>query len=232
MNALHSRLGQLTAASPFGFDLNARRGLLLDLSANNPGLQAFDPLDTARFSAWIDMQMRAAQADYAAGGYAEDRALYRMSPLFRQADGRWRTIHLGIDLWAAAGTPVHAVLDGRLHSCADNAAFGDYGPTLVFAHEVDGLRFHTLYGHLARNSLEGLAPGAPVAAGQRIGALGAPDENVGWPPHLHLQIVVDLQGRSGDYPGVCCADERARWLANCPDPNLLLRLAALGTRSP
>jgi peptidoglycan LD-endopeptidase LytH len=232
MTRLDRALARMPAASPFGFDLAARGVLALDLSAANPALQAFDPLDTARFCAWIDAQLRAAGVDCAAGGYAEDRALYRMSPLFRQADGRWRTIHLGIDLWAPAGTQVHAVLDGRLHSCADNAAFGDYGPTLVFAHDVDGLRFHTLYGHLARSSLEGLAPGAPVAAGQHIGALGAPDENVGWPPHLHLQIVIDLEGRSGDYPGVCCADERTRWLANCPDPNLLLRLAALGPRNP
>jgi peptidoglycan LD-endopeptidase LytH len=232
MSTLDAMLSGLAAASPFDFDLNARRGLVLDLSAGNPQLQAFDPLDTARFSAWVDAQMGAAQADYAVGGYGEDRLLYRMSPLFRQVDGRWRTIHLGVDLWAAAGTPVHAVIDGTLHSSADNSSFGDYGPTLVFAHDVNGLRFHTLYGHLARSSLPGLEPGQRVDAGQRIGALGAPDENVGWPPHLHLQIVVDLEGRSGDYPGVCSADERERWLANCPDPNLLLRLAALKLRSP
>jgi murein DD-endopeptidase MepM/ murein hydrolase activator NlpD len=232
MTPLERALERIAAVSPFGFELDRRGVLALDLSAANPALQAFDPLDTARFCAWIDAQMRGAGVDCAVGGYAEDRALYRTSPLFRQADGRWRTIHLGVDLWAPAGTDVHAVIDGRVHSCADNAAFGDYGPTLVFAHEFEGLRFHTLYGHLSRNTLGALRPGQAVSAGQRIATLGAPDENVGWPPHLHLQIVVDLDGRSGDYPGVCCADERDRWLANCPDPNLLLRLAALSPARP
>ena len=31
----------------------------------------------------------------------------------------------------------------------------------------------------------------------------------------------------GDYPGVCAPSERERWLAQCPDPTLLLRIAAL-----
>ena len=232
MTPLQRSLAQAPTASPFGFDLDAAGVVALDLSAGNAALGAFDPLDLKRLGTWVQAQMHAAAVRCAAGGYAEDRALYRLSPLFRQADGRWRTIHLGVDLWAAAGTPVHAVLDGRLHSLADNRTFGDYGPTLVFAHEIDGWRFHTLYGHLARAGLSTLRPGQTVGAGERIGALGEPDENVGWPSHLHFQIVVDLEGRTGDYPGVCEAGERERWLANCPDPNLLLRIAALRSHSP
>jgi peptidoglycan LD-endopeptidase LytH len=57
--------------------------------------------------------------------------------------------------------------------------------------------------------------------------LGGADENVGWPPHLHLQIIRDLEGRRGDYPGVCRVSEAPQWLARCPDPNLLLRIEAL-----
>ena len=82
--------------------------------------------------------------------------------------------------------------------------------------------FHVLYGHLARRSLDLLTPGQRVAAGEVIGWLGQPDENVGWPPHLHFQIIRAMDGREGDYPGVCHRDEGDRWLANCPDPEALL----------
>ncbi len=225
--ALIPLLRSLPAASPLGFELNARACLALDLSAANPRLDSFDPLDTARFSAWVDQQITAAGAEYAAGGYGEDRALYRMSEIFAAADGSHRTVHLGIDLWTAAGTTVHSVLDGRIHSVADNAAFGDYGPTVIVEHELGGAPLHILYGHLARPTLRHVRAGQPVTAGEQIGWLGAPDENHGWPPHLHIQLITDLGQGHGDYPGVAFERDRAQALAACPDPNLLLRIRAL-----
>jgi murein DD-endopeptidase MepM/ murein hydrolase activator NlpD len=227
MPALPALLAELPAASPFAFDLNSRRCHRLDLSEANPTLQGLDPADSADFGAWIARQLAAAGADYAAGGYAENRALYRMSPRFRTADEDVRTLHLGIDLWITAGTAVHAVLPGVVHSTADNNAFGDYGPTVILEHSLQGERFYTLYGHLARPTLERTRTGQRVAAGELIGWLGEPHENVGWPPHLHLQVIRNLEGRSGDYPGVCKFSERALWLERCPDPNLLLRIEAL-----
>lgn len=214
-------LSRLPAASPLPFALDQRRCLKLDLAAQGPD---FDAADTARFCDWLDRRMAEARADFAAGGYLEDRPLYRMSPLFGGDGPQARTLHLGIDLWLRAGTEVRAVLDGTVHSTADNAAFGDYGPTVVLAHEFEGVRFHTLYGHLARRSLAALRDGQSVRAGERIGWLGEPHENVGWPPHLHFQVIRDMGGRRGDHPGVCLASERALWAERCPDPNLLLRI--------
>lgn len=220
-------LAELPAASPLGFDLNQARCLALDLSASNPRLQAFDPLDTARFSAWVDSEIARAGADYAAGGYGEDRSLYRMSEIFAADGGGYRTVHLGIALWAPAGTSVHSVLDGRIHSHADNAAFGDYGPTVIVEHRFGEALLHILYGHLARRSLPLLEIGRTVRAGERIGWLGASDENHGWPPHLHIQLISDIGASRGDYRGVAEAGDRATALAACPDPNLLLRIKAL-----
>lgn len=227
MPELHRLLAAAKVASPLPFDLNARRCLRLDLGAQHSTLRDIAPEDTAAFSQWVQQQIAQAGADYAAGGYSEDRALYRMSPVFTPEQGEPRTVHLGIDLWLAAGTPVCAVLGGKVHSTQDNAAFGDYGPTIILEHELGGQRFHTLHGHLAKASLSLTQPGQPVKAGQVLGWLGTPDENVGWPPHLHVQIIRNLQGRSGDYPGVCKASEKTQWLENCPDPNLLLRIEAL-----
>ncbi len=221
-------LHSLPAASPLGFDLNQARCLALDLSARNPRLGQLDPLDTARFSAWIDAEISAAGADYAAVGYGEDRGLYRMSEIFAAPQGGYRTVHLGIDLWATADTSVHSVLDGQVHGLADNSSFGDYGPTVIIEHRIGDARLHVLYGHLARRTLQHLHVGQVVAAGELIGWLGVAEENHGWPPHLHIQLIADpAQQQASDYPGVAVESERANALAACPDPNLLLRIRAL-----
>ena len=227
MESLHTLLAGLPVASPLPFDLNRERGLRLDLSPDNPALSRFDPGDTPAFSAFIEGEMARQGARYAAGGYGENRTLYQMSRHFQSADAEPRTLHLGIDLWLTAGTSVHAVLPGIVHSTQDNAVFGDYGPTLIIEHELGGARFFTLYGHLARATLQRTRAGQRLEAGALLGWLGEPHENVGWPPHLHFQVIRDLGGRSGDYPGSCRPSEAAGWLANCPDPNLLLRIRAL-----
>jgi peptidoglycan LD-endopeptidase LytH len=49
-------------------------------------------------------------------------------------------------------------------------------------------------------------------------------ENGNWPPHLHFQLIADMEGWKGDYPGVCKYSEREKWLGNCPDPDLVLDL--------
>lgn len=226
-------LAALPSASPLAFPLTSQPCCTLDLSASNPALRSFDPGITPDFTAYIWQQMSAAGASYAAGGYAENRTLYAMSPVFSPhgASTEPRTLHLGVDLWLSAGSSVHAVLPGRVHSCQDNAAFGDYGPTILLEHTLQGCVFYTLYGHLARESLVASPVGRVLEAGELLGWLGTPDVNVGWPPHLHFQIITELLGYIGDYPGVCKPSEAEQWLARCPDPNLLLRMPALAAHA-
>ena len=151
------------------------------------------------------------------GGYGERRAMYAGSHLFAQ-DEEPRDVHLGIDVWTDPATPLRAPLDGVVHSFADNDAFGDYGATIILDHGD----FYTLYGHLAHRSLTDLEVGRRVDRGQVFAWLGEPEENGGWPPHLHFQKITDLLGRQGDFPGVAKMSEREHWLALCPDPSDLL----------
>jgi 4-aminobutyrate aminotransferase-like enzyme len=123
---------------------------------------------------------------------------------------------------------VRAPLSGVVHSFANNAAPFDYGPCIVLEHrvadEAGALCFHTLYGHLSAASLAGLAVGQAVRQGDRLATLGDFPENGNWPPHLHLQIVLDMLDQRGDFIGSCLPSERALWLNLCPDPNLLARV--------
>lgn len=67
----------------------------------------------------------------------------------------------------------------------------DYGPVIVLEHKVaDHSTFYTLYGHLSESSLDGLIIGQPIAQGQKVAEIGTYPSNGGWPPHLHLQILV------------------------------------------
>jgi murein DD-endopeptidase MepM/ murein hydrolase activator NlpD len=160
------------------------------------------------------------------GSYLEDRAIYTDDHFISAFDRGWRrTLHLGIDLFDDALVPVYAPFDGIVESLVDTGMAQDYGPLLILRHEpAEGLRFYTLYGHLSRSFPEGIAVGAAVRAGQRIALLGAPDENGSWPPHLHFQLIVDLLGSVGNFPGVGEAGLRGFWSRLCPDPNLVLRL--------
>lgn len=158
------------------------------------------------------------------GGYGEDRSIYSQ-PLFAPEGEEPRTIHLGIDVFAPAGAEVITPLNARVHSSRINDAAGDYGPTIILEHSpVPGLTFHTLYGHLSRDSLKGLKPGAAFMAGEKFAELGTKRENGGWPPHLHFQILLEIGSAKGDFPGVCRRSEAERWLAICPDPAALLGL--------
>ena len=216
-------LAQLPAQFVLPSAMQQGKHLWFDLTADNKALTPELLRSEQAFCSYISESMAQVSAVLGLGAYAEDRVIYRKSEVFSGDEAR--SLHLGIDLWAAAGTPVYAPLEGSLHSFANNAASGDYGPTMILEHRFAGTVFYTLYGHLSLTSLQNLEVGMSFVAGQPLGTLGAWHENVHWPPHLHFQIIRDLEGRKGDFPGVCAPSEAAKWLALCPTPNLLLRLA-------
>ena len=149
--------------------------------------------------------------------------MYQRSELFEKV-GEKRDIHIGLDLWADAKTPVLAAFDGTIYGAQYNEGLGNYGATLVVKHQIEGFEFFTLYGHLSWSSIEKMPVETKIKQGSTIGYLGNPSENGGYAPHLHFQIIRDMEGNRGDYPGVCAASKWSFYAQNCPDPNLLLKL--------
>jgi murein DD-endopeptidase MepM/ murein hydrolase activator NlpD len=193
--------------------------IVLDLGEGATlGGVAVSELDMTALGAAIETEMRAAGAELAFGRYAEPRAFYRAASFMNDASGEPRTIHMGIDAFARAGTPIFAPLDSEVVLVADNAAELDYGPLVILEHRSAGQRFFTLYGHLGSEALTTLTSGQPLKAGQAFATIGAPPSNGNWPPHLHLQIITDLLGLGADFPGVCSAKDRERWLSLSPSP--------------
>ncbi len=223
-------LAQAPAAPVLPVALGAPQAARLDFTAANPRLAHPEHLrDTAAFDQVVQQLLADQHAATGLGGYLENRVIYRRSPHFGAPDGDAgaRSLHLGVDVWVPAGTPVAAPLPARVHSLADNDNFGDYGPTVVLEHALAGTTFYSLYGHLARAAWQRLRPGQALAAGETFADVGPYPENGDWPPHLHFQLMLDMQGRQGDFPGVARPEERDYWAALCPDPNLLLRSPVL-----
>ncbi len=190
------------------------------LVSGDPSMNT-EPLITERIFA----AMKARGAAVAFGGYGEARMVYAASAFADPvaAAGERRTVHLGIDLFAPAGTPVHAPLAGAVFAATNNATWLDYGPVIILEHATsDGVPFFTLYGHLSVDSLEGMTPGRRIASGERIAKFGTPEVNGGWTPHLHFQVMTDLLDLGTDYPGVGRPSQRELWLSLSPDPARLL----------
>ena len=196
------------------------RSIVLDLSrgAELNG-RPVAGLDVDALSDLIGSTMTAAGTSFAFGRWAEPRELYTSDSFAGDSDTEARTVHMGIDLFCAAGTPVLAPLDGTVVVLANNDSELDYGPLVVLEHPADGNgRFYTLYGHLSLGTLERVTVGQQVVAGERIASVGEPPTNGNWPPHLHFQLINDLLGLGKDFPGVARQSEQDYWLGLSPSP--------------
>ncbi len=215
---LIDRIKQQQPFPVLGQDYAAADYLHLDLSIHNPDFESRNVTTYEGLDAYVQEVLTKQRAKVGYGGYAEHRIFYQQSPLFNDGKAKPRCIHLGMDLWQAAGTPVYAPLDAQVHSFAYNDGVLDYGATIILRHELENLALYTLYGHLSRASLEGLTTGKAIARGEPFATFGTRHENGGWVPHLHFQLMLDMESKTGDYPGVATKSDAARYLENCPDP--------------
>ena len=195
-----------------------------DLSAKHMDELNLDLTNAEKFEEFVENHLSANNAEVAFGGYLERRNLYKRSETFNSENTEERNIHIGLDLWIKAGTSVLSALDGKIHSFQNNISLGDYGPTIILEHEIDGVTFFTLYGLLILESLKEKSEGQLVKKGEKIAELGKPPINGDYAPHLHFQIIIDIENKKGDYPGVCYSKDVDFYKENCPDPILLLRI--------
>ena len=203
-------------------NLDLKKFCVFDFSNSNFELKKIDLTNPADFQEYINLKISEKKAFFGVGKYKEERIIYNHSKLF--SGNNPRTIHLGIDLFVPYGTEVFCPIEGVVHSVKHNDLQGDYGPTIILEHNLDALKFYTLYGHLSIKSIENIEPGKKFKTGAFIGHVGTYPTNGGWPSHLHFQIIKDLLGNIGDFPGVCSSDDKDLFFELCPDPNIILRL--------
>ncbi len=196
----------------------------IDLSEANHQLDFDKTSDMSYLDGFVQSHLFANKT-VAIGGYREKRATYRAAAHFsNQSAEKARDLHLGIDLWVDAGTKIYAPLDGVVHSFQRNDLPFDYGPTIILKHQDADKVFYSLYGHLSLDSLDGLSEGMKIERGNAFAYVGDKTVNGGWPPHLHLQVMLDMYGLKGDFFGATSEEEKDKFFDNCPDPSFLLGL--------
>ena len=212
-----AHLAATTPAPVFLPEINDSPSIALPTANERPDMPAFS--DQA-FDTWFAAQ----GVPYGIGLYGENRKVYATDQFADKASHERRTVHLGIDVFAPAGTPVHAPFAAKVLHVTYNADPLDYGHTLILEH-AGPVPFYTLYGHLGGSLPKLLQVGDHVTPGQIIAHLGDWHENGGWAPHLHFQIMTSmLEQTKGNFFGVGHAGLWKVWSQICPDPNLILRL--------
>ena len=93
---------------------------------------------------------------------------------------RWGSLHPGIDIAAASGTPIEAAASGRVIVAAYS---GGYGNLVVIDH---GNGLATAYAHQSQIAV---GVGETVRQGQTIGYVGSTGFSTG--PHLHFEVRVN-----------------------------------------
>ncbi|MBE8724753.1 peptidoglycan DD-metalloendopeptidase family protein [Flavobacterium hungaricum] len=224
MKPLSSILNALPPTKVIDAAINLSQYVRLDLSVTNREFADTRPETAEDFENYISNYLKKNNAKVAFGGYIEGRFLYKRSSIFKDDSKPERNIHIGLDLWAEEGTSVLAALDGKVHSFKNNVGLGDYGPTIILEHEVQKKIFYTLYGHLSLESIENLTVGDNFKKGDKIATLGNASVNGDYAPHVHFQIIHNIEDYWGDYPGVCNTNDLNFYIENCPDPNLLLKI--------
>jgi len=138
------------------------------------------------------------------GPWGERRIIYT-APFFESVlvKGTRRNVHLGLDIFAPAGTEMFTPLAAKVVAATINPEPQDYGGLLLLEHEPEpDLRFWTLWGHLEHASVRERRIGERLEAGARVARLGDQAENGGWVPHVHLQLSTAAYDDVGIIPGV------------------------------
>ncbi len=97
---------------------------------------------------------------------------YRLNPFTGEKE-----LHNGIDIAVSAGTPIHAVHDGKVVSAGDA---GDYGLCVVIEDERG---YQSRYAHCQSLSV---TAGQEIQKGEEIATVGSTGNSTG--PHLHLEV--------------------------------------------
>lgn len=208
-------------------NVDLQKAEVLDLSIGSLELGHNNNFENDKsFNNHINLIMQQNNNEVIIGRYNEARPIYT-TDLFYQEDNNgpnWRTLHIGLDIFAAAETTIFAPLDGIIFKIKNNEGSRNYGPTIILKHKFEDLEFYTLYGHLSTDSLYNFNEDDEINKGQPVAKIGSIEENGGWPPHLHFQIILDMFSYKGDYPGVVIYKYKQLWNEICPDPTNFLGL--------
>ena len=192
-----------------------------DLSRHNPDIAHVDMGRPETLRKYIVDTLTERRCGWGFGGWGEDRALYKTHPFFKDKAGD-HSIHLGMDIWLPAETPVFVPFTGTVHGFKDNSTDHNYGPSIITEHRIGDASFYILFSHLSLHALDNLKEGATVRSGDQIASVACEEESTELPPHVHLQLITDLGEHNVDFPEVARLSEKNKYMNVCANPESLL----------
>jgi 4-aminobutyrate aminotransferase-like enzyme/Ser/Thr protein kinase RdoA (MazF antagonist) len=159
------------------------------------------------------------------GPWCEERPVYS-SDAFKSAFApeQRRSLHLGLDLFAPAGTNVRTPLEATVVDLFETDIPLDYGHAVLLKHDADGAVFYSLWGHLSAGTVRARKVGERLDGGAVIGQLGDTHENGNWQPHVHIQLITYQPQCAADIIGAGEPGYRLVWEELFPDPAGLVGL--------
>ena len=192
-----------------------------DLSRHNLEVAHIDMSTPEALRKYILDTLTNRRCGWGFGGWGEDRALYQSHPFFRDKGGD-HSIHLGMDIWLPAETPIYVPFTGTVHGFKDNSNDHEYGPSIITEHRIGDVPFYILFSHLSSNALDGIKEGALMRSGDQVATVATEKESIELPPHVHVQLITDMAGHGADFPEVAKLSEKNKYLNLCHNPESLL----------
>jgi 4-aminobutyrate aminotransferase-like enzyme/Ser/Thr protein kinase RdoA (MazF antagonist) len=206
-----------------GASIDLSQAPMVELSVEHSSI----PQNPFAIQAHEAQQLIGKDVQLALGYYLEPRLVYT-DKAFK--NGPWpssnrRTVHLGLDVFAPAGSALYVPLAATVETIDNRKANLDYGGVVILRHQTPaGDVFYSLYGHLDPSSLVHLSVGQQLIPGDLFARLGEPSHNGGWDPHVHVQLALFIEGMGYDWPGAADPDDLQIWQSLCPNPAALLNL--------
>jgi len=166
---------------------------IFDFSSANPIVSQYDAADFERFQQLVFSELASTGKNWGVGRYLEERRLLLTPYPQMQAEGRF--FHVGLDIVVPQGWPLYAPLSCVVVEADFDTGLGNYGGYVKLRHELGGVIFYSLYGHLDTRHV--VKAGERLEAGQQLGNIGADQSSGGWFTHTHLQVITEAAEVAG-----------------------------------
>ena len=173
-------------------------GELIDFIRKHPKLKlsAKDAIDPYKCTGLVEQIHREKNLAWSYGGYLENRSVALQHSYLKETKC-W--LHLGIDINLPIGTPIHAALNGIVYAAdSDYPEEGGWGNYIILEHQLAGVKFYSIYGHLSKNCLAD--QDQTISSGEIIGLVGNQEENGFWFPHAHFQFISETEMKRAGNP--------------------------------